>query len=493
MSDRAVYAWLNSWEQPFEGSLSLLLKFAWANGASAGDICRDVFGKKTLQAFGANRKGRSLLDLDWPSTKHIDRTGDLKAKCAHASLYTLAGDWTFKIASDTHIRYCEHCLGSGFHSGIYQIDALQRCPIHDSQLLTICRKCGFASPPHAVYKETFLLPFHCPHCENFLGEGGFDPKRWQNKELRKVVEQALAPIADWLKQISTEGRRWNRWDDWGLPLRYFKSSVERRKATVHVLSSIVHPNLDNDVFGRNQVNISLIFGRRVPRELNVVQPVRFDKIRFSDDEIREKQQVYKSIRRQVERRYGRLISVRPDVRRQPWQDYVDHLFRFRPRKRVCLTKLAVLFWRFRMEDYLSDGNDIFLRLEVMYWPQNGTADINAWAGFVIASFHAALAVLSAWSRRAIDLADIDVLGPDQVRARELFAEFAPAFGSEQVPTLPGVSTIEFDIERNQTGIIVFCAPTPIFQKNHLHCSLDPCACLRKAKLYGHLQVADLHR
>lgn len=493
MSDFDGYAWLNSWQQPFEGSLSLLLKFAWANAATASDTCQDHFDRKVLSAMNVKRQGRSLLDLSWASAGGAESSSYLKTMSVRASLATLAERWTFLIASDMHIRYCARCIGEGFHSSIYQIDALQKCPIHRESLLSVCNHCGGATSTHAISKETFENPFHCVHCGSHIGIGDFDPKQWGNQSLRLAAAHALAPFASWLQRLVSAGIRWDRWEDWGLPLKHLTSEAERRKSTVRVLASLVSPDFDTDLFGATWSGIPTSFGLKVRRE-----PRRrlYSKVSFSDNEIRERQLIYKSLRRQLEKQFGKLFKDVPDANGNRWKDYTYNEV-FSPKKDVCLFSLAVLFWRFRIEDHSEIAGGPTIRLPVLNWPQDGTADKRAWAGFLLASFRASVGTLSAWTKRAKEFTDSDLFGSDRVKARELYSEFAPAFDLARLPILPGVSVVEFDIGSDQAQLAVF-GPSECDLGHVLsNCSATLCRCSSKVplatrNLTGGMCTADSH-
>lgn len=474
MSGSDGYAWLKSWEQPYEGSLSLLLKFSWANTASASNICQDFFGKNLLPVVNAKRQGRTLLDLSWATTRESELFSYFKTISIQSSLYTLAERWTFAIASDTHIRYCARCITDGFHSGIYQIDALQKCPVHREPLVATCNHCGAATSAYAICSDTFQNPFHCTHCNSHLGNRNFDPKRWDNQLLRSDAESALAPFATWLRRLANADLRWDRWEDWGLPLKHMTSEVERRRATVRVLASLIGPCFNTDLFGSTWSPIPMTFGMKARR---ISPQTLSSEIKFSDNELKERQFIYRSIRRKLESRFGRLLRDGLGTNQERWKDYVYNNVFF-PKNDVCLFSLAVLYWRFRMEDDPPITGGISLRPPALNWPQGGTCDTRAWAGFLMASFQAAVATLSVWSKRANDLIDPDIFGTDRVKARELFAEFAPAFDLAKLPVLPGVSAVEFNIGSERVQVAVFGPPDSV--SKHL-CGATPCRCVGNFK------------
>lgn len=424
---------------PYEGGLSLLLKFAWANCASAADICHAVFGRNLLRPCGTQRQGRSLLDVSWDSGRPDVGLGRMRALCRQGALGALAGQWAPKIASDFRIRYCSACMQAGYQCAFYQIDALTCCPIHGEALRHVCMHCGTDMPPYAIVHDAFISPFFCPQCDHPYAGAPPDAARWGDPALRLRVEHAIAPLANWVRRIGNAGMHWRRWEEWALPAGSSTTGLMRRTATVQVLASIISPGPSLAFSEVRDWRYPIYRGGKVP-SIRDIQPYALT--RLTPQETNERCRIYKAIRRQLERRYGRLCPEKPSGRVLRWADYVSHNT-FHPRKEANLYQQAVLLWRFRMENHPHNDREAALRLPVLNWPLDGMADANAWAGFALAGFHAATASVAAWLARAQDVTETDPLGNDRVHAMELYGEFEPVFNPALVPIFPSITEIEF--------------------------------------------------
>ncbi len=62
------------------------------------------------------------------------------------------------------IRYCEPCMDQWFHSTLFQLPAIEKCPWHGVHLSDTCQHCGKAMPGFEIPRmQTELL--RCLHCQ----------------------------------------------------------------------------------------------------------------------------------------------------------------------------------------------------------------------------------------------------------------------------------------------------------------------------------------
>ena len=191
--------WTTRWCLPHESAFNRLQKYAWANLASASDIARDLFGVKVSSSTSV--RFRELLCGDWISQSKLHPPPGLTLQDGFVSAY--GGTWPRLLASATAFRYCECCLREGYHSILFQIEGLTKCPRHGLPLRSQCPHCGSRTACLALQKLSFLMPFHCRECGRPLAEP-LDPRLWiASTQQFNEIKQALQPLASWLQQLDT--------------------------------------------------------------------------------------------------------------------------------------------------------------------------------------------------------------------------------------------------------------------------------------------------
>jgi hypothetical protein len=75
------------------------------------------------------------------------------------------------------LRFCEACLETGFHSVIFQMPELGRCPAHDLELQERCPACGAAVDYCLWRADTTVNAFEC-RCGNLLWRHRDRVKEW---------------------------------------------------------------------------------------------------------------------------------------------------------------------------------------------------------------------------------------------------------------------------------------------------------------------------
>jgi hypothetical protein len=63
----------------------------------------------------------------------------------------------------THLRGCQCCYKIGFHSALYQLYFMERCPLHDTPIIDGCPHCSFLLP-YAITNKLKRQGFRCQNC-----------------------------------------------------------------------------------------------------------------------------------------------------------------------------------------------------------------------------------------------------------------------------------------------------------------------------------------
>jgi hypothetical protein len=196
--------WTTSWCLPHESAFIRLQKYAWANLASASDVARDLFGMKWSSS--ETPSFRELLCGDWINTSKLRVPPGLTFQDGLIGAY--GSTWPRLLASAAAFRYCEPCLREGFHSTLFQIEGLIKCPRHGVPLRSQCLHCGSRTMRLALQKLSFLAPFHCGECGRPLAEP-LDPRLWiASTGQPNDISCALQPLVNWLAQLDTYPHRY---------------------------------------------------------------------------------------------------------------------------------------------------------------------------------------------------------------------------------------------------------------------------------------------
>lgn len=442
---------------PFEGGYSLLLKLAWANGAVASDLCHAIFERKLVGSNPAGRHGRSLMDTAWVDPK-LHGIEYLRDKVVDGSLVTRVGKWCNHIAADQVLRYCPDCLRSGYQSALFQIDGMRECPIHGEPLQSVCMQCGTKTPRYALTEAGFSTPFFCETCSSPLA-GEFDPQRWDDRSFRDDVQTALAPFARWLDNLSASSLSWKNWDEWHFPLRWHCSETERRVATLQTLLSALPPDSRLKGLEDQRMGPRLFLGSIISENStdDADTGMRLGSSR------KDRIAIYKSIRRHVVHKLSGCGSTRAAIR--PLAEIIDQMHMdgaIHLSLSACPRAQALALWRLHFEEVQRDPYLLVFRPAVLRWPGDITIDTSGWAGYVLASFHAAVSAFDAWRTQATRIPDANVYGTDQPRARALYAQYAPLLNPLQLPSFPAVSLLTFTdvIKRPRLLVVGPGEPTP---------------------------------
>lgn len=180
--------WRAGTSSQFESNWSKLHKFAYLNHVDSIQIktslCGDEWGLKP------HCWGKKTGQLLYPG--HFSPRRLISA--FRASEDSLKNGWIQSHLSTDHsmsgihaltLRYCPDCIQQGYHSPLYQMSWITRCPVHDVPLSESCPSCGqFIGL--TLTNHDFVTPYGCK-C-NYLLWPGRDSPVWENALTRPQEE-----------------------------------------------------------------------------------------------------------------------------------------------------------------------------------------------------------------------------------------------------------------------------------------------------------------
>lgn len=438
-------AWVAEWAGPHEGGMTLAMKYAWANALDGAAASKSICGKSLVQKYSQRTHGRSFLVPGWARVAMLD-TASIGALIAQRDITHYAGRWGQWLASDAYFRYCPECIQHGYQSLLYQVDALSRCPVHRTKLLSACGRCSAPTPRYALTAEAMANPFCCPACGAAYGER-FDPRGWKraNKHVSPAA-LALTPLLRFLRRADQSKIDWLHWDEWFGAWLGESELREKRIATFDALRRIVEHNMGEDLFELPARPLSVLSGRFIE-----AAPIRW---LGAPEESKHRYQIYKAIRRQLIKRAPRNISRPALFSPQASEISVSNEMLRLSLKRSPFLQ-AVWLWRLRFEELHSVicfhpalPRSLTLRDNALNWPWQGTADDSSWAYYVLTGFHASAEIVWEWWRRALELATASTPDNDGARSMELHMEFANRLSPSRLPVPPRVAAV---FERDTAG------------------------------------------
>ena len=395
------------WRSRFEGPYTQLAKIGMLNALDAGGLCKELFRMGLVTGRAEPLHGRSLLGGPWLPLDGL-RHPVAKSIASHA-LSHLCGPWASWIASDHRFRYCQSCLDRGFQSAIYQIDGLEVCPVHGDPLLATCPSCGAAAPPYALTRESLDFPCHCPKCGTAYSDAwtsaGFMDK-WQTP----AHEYRLASLYAWLRRLNRVDIDWPELRAWRLSPSDSHFSATLRKAVFGVLTTILPLPGYLRVAGSPKLRAEL-------RDCLTENPAVF----LSDEPFtRERIQIYRSIRRHIERQIKpyRVLDMLGG------RDFLS--IDWKTGAVIASAKLrnpeihGWFLWRHRCEeafhaaflDYAHapqrcevNERSVRLRRAVLRWPIDWGVNAATWGHFVLHCFHQDVEAARGWQTDTLDLGD----------------------------------------------------------------------------------------
>lgn len=157
-----TWTWATNSVRPYESLWILTSRFLWLNAISSHTLGRE-FGfrawcKMDLITAGSGLHRRSVQEARQRLIKLLTLT-KLQARQA-----TIRGSL---IIDANNLHNCPECLRKGYHTAIFQLRALARCPLHGCKLTDRCPHCG-ATLPLALDRYSAKFPFACVRCRELL-------------------------------------------------------------------------------------------------------------------------------------------------------------------------------------------------------------------------------------------------------------------------------------------------------------------------------------
>lgn len=413
------------WTSHHEGPYTRAAKLAILNVLSANDLCQTLFGKPVLQSRAVPLHGRSLLAGAW--LQRGSSVCVLAEPIAEHAMDRICGHWATRIASDERLRYCPRCMDNGFQSVVYQIDGIERCPLHGEPLLDTCVHCGAPTPAYAVTNESMSHPLRCPRCAQFYS-AAWTPSHPISFWKAPKNDGPIASIYTWLKRLSIARIEWPELAMWEPDPCSTSARSDLRKAVFDVLVKLLPLELEKSQ--RPSKVVVHTCSRSVRMGPNYC-------VRDSD-EAHARVPIYKAIRRYIQRR------LKPRLKGEHWRTKdaikIDWL---------CGSVLTMatsvrpelhgwLVWRHRFEEgfrpddwenaFLAHGSvgSLKLRPSVLSWPVHWSIDAEAWGHFVLACFHEDVEAARGWHRgTATGFDAVHLLGSrsiQEVQARRMCLE-----------------------------------------------------------------------
>lgn len=399
-------SWVPGWMSPFEGSVSLLMKFAWVNSYDNGRTLETVFigcrERRTSPLLGY----RSLLHLDW--ARKAKWTPNFMGERLLLESY-ISNRWWRALASDSRLRYCATCADSGYQSSLFQLEALCRCPIHGDFLLDVCRHCGSLTRAYACGNTSFFNGLICSGCNRPYGSN-VSPTGWLRAEQHHLIYRRMRPIVAWLEKLQISLNS-NAVEDESVETWLTKDEQTRRRLTIFAMLDAAHPFTgDREIFlPQKALHLTPSNSRQTPskqpnRRILQAASTEFHTLSDLNLHVTDSADRQSNVRRvlgksgDVRHLYGFYKAVRRHILKT-----INHRRRLRHQRPLriadtsqlsanCLDDYAVeaahvlATWRNRFEELSYRGTYpyIQLRSDIITWCLEHNPDDASWAGYVIA-------------------------------------------------------------------------------------------------------------
>lgn len=137
-------------------------RFLWMNAINSEDLWRALTNHSRPVSLPVTRNFPDRF-IELIATNRL--TKEFAIHCQSRSLPSCFGPSTgnamLKVRS---IRFCPSCLRECFHSPLFQLANVNRCPLHECELLVACEQCGNAIGRPAFNPREFRHPLACPNC-----------------------------------------------------------------------------------------------------------------------------------------------------------------------------------------------------------------------------------------------------------------------------------------------------------------------------------------
>jgi hypothetical protein len=183
-------AWRKEWTHEFETPWSIFEKISYANNAERNSILRELgnnhvknikalIGDKWREFIFLNGFDKDRLELLMEINLHEQNEISVNRLISFLQDYrVMPYKWFFE-----HVRWCNECIQSGFHSWFHQFILINKCPYHDCDLLEKCPRCS-SQILFLLSNKSLSNPFVCK-CGHMLAN--FSTASWHNWETRYPI------------------------------------------------------------------------------------------------------------------------------------------------------------------------------------------------------------------------------------------------------------------------------------------------------------------
>lgn len=147
-----MITWNKKWIKKYESPWSILSKLCLSNKANGYDILHYVFHKTSNEYSIINYKYGILVSPKFDIDVISNILGfNIEKTCMQASKELLKPffividgreELYYKIFYSSKLKYCPACISYGYHSLFHQLSFIDRCLIHDIDLIDKCPSCS---------------------------------------------------------------------------------------------------------------------------------------------------------------------------------------------------------------------------------------------------------------------------------------------------------------------------------------------------------------
>lgn len=194
--------WRREWTNNFISPWGVFERFMFANSTSMKDVLL-LFGTDAAQKRPRIKEYQNLFTLKaFNNQKFINLLGEditeLSSKFASRFILPLnQGDYTEIFIRKT-LAFCPECLAMGYHSILHLYMLLDKCPFHNTKLITNCTKCSRDIPMGINLSRK---AFHCSCGAPLINNLQLDfTSTWSDSNKLKILDEE---IKRWLS-LSTD-------------------------------------------------------------------------------------------------------------------------------------------------------------------------------------------------------------------------------------------------------------------------------------------------
>lgn len=178
----------------FESAWSIIAKFCRWNGARFAEFWSLVAVDRHRPLPASRHYLRSCSWLDRDKFATTFRLAPDAVRNAFTERYAPTPHLEVCLVDTRRVRFCPTCARRGFHSPLYDLHLLARCPIHGDALMDACPSCGDAISAEPA-RGANCDPYAC-RCGHVLWP------RLRSPAFSTAEAQALQAAVDWLDRSS---------------------------------------------------------------------------------------------------------------------------------------------------------------------------------------------------------------------------------------------------------------------------------------------------